>query len=73
MNPTLTMCLSVCVCVSQTDKDILLRPELEEIQVNNPDRFNLWLTLDRAPDGNVSHQLLLTAVQYNLRSTTVFF
>ncbi|XP_008313618.2 NADH-cytochrome b5 reductase 3 [Cynoglossus semilaevis] len=35
---------------NQTDKLILLRPELEEIQVNNPDRFNLWLTLDRAPD-----------------------
>lgn len=36
---------------SQTEKDILLRPELEEIQVNNPDRFKLWFTLDRAPEG----------------------
>lgn len=35
---------------NQTEKDILLRPELEEIQVNNPDRFKLWFTLDRAPD-----------------------
>ncbi|CAK6949998.1 NADH-cytochrome b5 reductase 3 [Scomber scombrus] len=35
---------------NQTEKDILLRPELEEIQANNPDRFNLWFTLDRAPD-----------------------
>lgn len=34
---------------NQTEKDILLRPELEEIQVNNPDRFKLWFTLDRAP------------------------
>ncbi|XP_029018811.1 NADH-cytochrome b5 reductase 3 [Betta splendens] len=34
---------------NQTEKDILLRPELEEIQVNNPDRFHLWFTLDRAP------------------------
>lgn len=35
---------------NQTEKDILLRPELEEIQVNHPDRFKLWFTLDRAPD-----------------------
>uniref|UniRef100_A0A8D2ZUJ6 NADH-cytochrome b5 reductase 3 n=1 Tax=Scophthalmus maximus TaxID=52904 RepID=A0A8D2ZUJ6_SCOMX len=35
---------------NQTEKDILLRPELEEIQVNNPDRFKLWFTLDRASD-----------------------
>lgn len=34
---------------NQTEKDILLRPELEEIQVNNPDRFKLWFTLDKAP------------------------
>uniref|UniRef100_A0A7N8X0F7 NADH-cytochrome b5 reductase n=1 Tax=Mastacembelus armatus TaxID=205130 RepID=A0A7N8X0F7_9TELE len=34
---------------NQMEKDILLRPELEEIQVNNPDRFKLWFTLDRAP------------------------
>ncbi|KAF7658055.1 hypothetical protein LDENG_00018160 [Lucifuga dentata] len=35
---------------NQTEKDILLRPELEEILVNNPDRFKLWFTLDRAPE-----------------------
>ncbi|XP_074482364.1 NADH-cytochrome b5 reductase 3 [Sebastes fasciatus] len=35
---------------NQTEKDILLRPELEEIQVNHPDRFKLWFTLDRAPE-----------------------
>lgn len=34
---------------NQTEKDILLRPELEEIQVNNPDRFKLWFTVDRPP------------------------
>lgn len=34
---------------NQTEKDILLRPELEEILVNNPDRFKLWFTLDKAP------------------------
>ncbi|XP_057712133.1 NADH-cytochrome b5 reductase 3-like [Corythoichthys intestinalis] len=34
---------------NQTEKDILLRPELEEIQVNHPERFKLWFTVDRAP------------------------
>uniref|UniRef100_A0A8C8DLH9 NADH-cytochrome b5 reductase n=1 Tax=Oryzias sinensis TaxID=183150 RepID=A0A8C8DLH9_9TELE len=34
---------------NQTEKDILLRPELEEIQVKHPDRFRLWFTVDRAP------------------------
>uniref|UniRef100_A0A3B3HI43 NADH-cytochrome b5 reductase n=1 Tax=Oryzias latipes TaxID=8090 RepID=A0A3B3HI43_ORYLA len=36
---------------NQTEKDILLRPELEEIQVKHPDRFRLWFTVDRAPLG----------------------
>ncbi|XP_056132535.1 NADH-cytochrome b5 reductase 3 [Lampris incognitus] len=35
---------------NQTEKDILLRPELEEIMVNHPDRFKLWFTLDKAPE-----------------------
>ncbi|XP_069048860.1 NADH-cytochrome b5 reductase 3-like [Lepisosteus oculatus] len=35
---------------NQTEKDILLRPELEEIQANYPSRFKLWFTLDRAPE-----------------------
>ncbi|XP_035257930.1 NADH-cytochrome b5 reductase 3 [Anguilla anguilla] len=34
---------------NQTDKDILLRPELEEILANHPSRFKLWFTVDRAP------------------------
>ncbi|KAI4905837.1 hypothetical protein NFI96_014555 [Prochilodus magdalenae] len=34
---------------NQTEKDILLRPELEEILANHPDRFNLWYTLDKVP------------------------
>ncbi|KFP11055.1 NADH-cytochrome b5 reductase 3, partial [Egretta garzetta] len=35
---------------NQTEKDILLRFELEEIQVQNPGRFKCWYTLDRAPE-----------------------
>ncbi|XP_053321154.1 NADH-cytochrome b5 reductase 3 [Spea bombifrons] len=34
---------------NQTEKDILLRNELEEIRANHP-RFKLWYTLDRAPE-----------------------
>lgn len=34
---------------NQTEKDILLQPELEEITVKYPSRFHLWYTLDRAP------------------------
>lgn len=36
---------------NQTENDILLRTELEEIQVQYPDRFHLWFTLDRPQPG----------------------
>lgn len=32
---------------NQTENDILLRPELEDIQLEYPNRFHLWFTLDR--------------------------
>ncbi|KAL0978236.1 hypothetical protein UPYG_G00167830 [Umbra pygmaea] len=35
---------------NQTEKDILLRNELEEIQARDPERFQLWFTVDRAPE-----------------------
>ncbi|KAM4676302.1 NADH-cytochrome b5 reductase 3 [Discoglossus pictus] len=35
---------------NQTEKDILLRDELEEIQTAHSSRFKLWYTLDRAPE-----------------------
>jgi len=34
---------------NQTDGDILLRPELEELRERYSDRFHLWYTLDRPP------------------------
>ncbi|XP_067415408.1 NADH-cytochrome b5 reductase 3 isoform X1 [Emydura macquarii macquarii] len=49
---------------NQSEKDILLRSELEEVQVQHSDRFKLWYTLDRAPEnweysqGFVSQDLL---------------
>ncbi|KAG8438592.1 hypothetical protein GDO86_004960 [Hymenochirus boettgeri] len=35
---------------NQTEKDILLRDELEEIRERHPRRFKLWYTLDKAPE-----------------------
>ncbi|XP_030077530.1 NADH-cytochrome b5 reductase 1 [Microcaecilia unicolor] len=34
---------------NQTDKDILLRDELEELETRYPDRFKLWFIVERAP------------------------
>ncbi|EPY88527.1 NADH-cytochrome b5 reductase 3-like isoform 2 [Camelus ferus] len=36
---------------NQTEKDILLRPELEELRNEHSARFKLWYTVDRAPEG----------------------
>uniref|UniRef100_A0A8C4Q4F1 NADH-cytochrome b5 reductase n=1 Tax=Eptatretus burgeri TaxID=7764 RepID=A0A8C4Q4F1_EPTBU len=35
---------------NQTEQDILLRGELEELASSHPDLFHLWLTLDRPPE-----------------------
>ena len=32
---------------NQTEEDILVRKELEEIEVKHPDRFKIWYTVDR--------------------------
>ncbi|XP_011420571.1 NADH-cytochrome b5 reductase 3-like isoform X2 [Crassostrea angulata] len=36
---------------NQTEDDILLRTELEDIQAIHPDRFQLWYTIDRPTEG----------------------
>ncbi|XP_041072213.1 NADH-cytochrome b5 reductase 3-like [Carcharodon carcharias] len=36
---------------NQTEKDILLQSELEEIEAEHPHRVIIWYTLDRAPEG----------------------
>ncbi|XP_072171809.1 NADH-cytochrome b5 reductase 3-like [Diadema setosum] len=36
---------------NQTEQDILLRKELEEVKEDQPDRFHLWYTLDRPQEG----------------------
>ena len=43
---------------NQTEDDILLREELEEVQKQNPDRFKLWYTVDRPNDGRILKPLL---------------
>lgn len=39
------------IFANQTENDILLRTELEEVAADHPDRFKLWYTLDRPEDG----------------------
>jgi cytochrome-b5 reductase len=36
---------------NQTEQDILLRDELEQLAASNSDRFKLWYTVDRESDG----------------------
>ncbi|KAG5273291.1 hypothetical protein AALO_G00149750 [Alosa alosa] len=36
---------------NQTEKDILLREELEEVRTSHPEQFKLWYTLDKPPQG----------------------
>lgn len=36
---------------NQTEKDIILREDLEELQAQHPNRFKLWFTLDHPPEG----------------------
>ncbi|KAG8507236.1 NADH-cytochrome b5 reductase 2, partial [Galemys pyrenaicus] len=39
------------IFANQTEEDILVRKELEEVARTHPHQFNLWYTLDRPPDG----------------------
>lgn len=43
-------CLSLLLA-NQTEEDILLREELEEVAERHPDRFRLWYTVDRPGEG----------------------
>ena len=36
---------------NQSEKDILVRKELEEVAEKHPDQFKLWYTLDTTPEG----------------------
>lgn len=49
-DPEDTTCLSLLLA-NQSEDDILLRQELEEVQKEHPDRFKLWYTVDRPAEG----------------------
>ncbi|MEE6493159.1 hypothetical protein FKM82_016751 [Ascaphus truei] len=36
---------------NQSEKDILLRDDLQELQARHPERFKLWFAVDNAPEG----------------------
>ncbi|XP_070828562.1 NADH-cytochrome b5 reductase 2 [Chaetodon trifascialis] len=52
------------IFANQTEKDILLREELEEAKKNHPDKIKLWFTLDKPPQdwsygsGFVTHDMI---------------
>nr|KAF6437366.1 cytochrome b5 reductase 2 [Molossus molossus] len=39
------------IFANQTEDDILMRKELEEVAKTHPEQFSLWYTLDRPPAG----------------------
>lgn len=49
-DPEDTTCLSLLLA-NQTEEDILLRAELEEVAEKHPERFRLWYTVDRPGEG----------------------
>uniref|UniRef100_A0A9J8BC65 cytochrome-b5 reductase n=1 Tax=Cyprinus carpio carpio TaxID=630221 RepID=A0A9J8BC65_CYPCA len=46
--------ITIPTCLQQTEKDILLLTELEEIIASHLTCFKLWYTIDRAPDDRIS-------------------
>lgn len=49
-DPTDTTQLAL-LFANQTEKDILVRKELEDVVSKHPDQFKLWYTLDMPPAG----------------------
>lgn len=52
------MCCFFSLFLFQTEKDILLREELEEVQKNHPEKVKVWYTLDKAPQGETTLLIL---------------
>lgn len=40
---------------NQSEDDILLRKELDELAEQHSDRFKVWYTVDRSTDGKLSY------------------
>ncbi|RXG54066.1 NADH-cytochrome b5 reductase 1 [Armadillidium vulgare] len=45
------------IFANQTEEDILLRQELEEVANSYPDRFKLWYTISTANEDMISHHM----------------
>ena len=50
---------------NQTESDILLRKELEEVRDAHSERFNLWYTIDRPTEG-WQYRLVLATSSLNI-------
>lgn len=44
---------------NQTEEDILLRDELEEVAKNYPDQVKIWYTVDRPTEGNNNYMFII--------------
>ena len=53
----------------QTEKDILLQDELEQLRDKHPRRFKLWYTVDR-PEEGIFYILLINPVKLCSRCRT---
>ena len=66
---------------NQSEDDILLREELEDVQKQFPERFKLWYTVDRPTEGNclqyitllVTTKLIAYLHSSKMRSNTSYF
>lgn len=57
---------------NQTQKDILLREELEDAQRQYPDQFKLWYTLDTPPQGKFNLIHIISLSLCNLYQIQIF-
>ena len=51
---------------NQSEEDILLREELEEVQKQFPERFKLWYTVDRPNEGTSFTIILYNIMLYHM-------
>lgn len=59
--------LRKCVSLPQTEEDILLRKELDEVHRNHPDKLNLWYTLDKPSEGISRWILIMITVEMTVK------
>ena len=63
-------CLSL-LFANQTEEDILLREELEEVQKEYPERFKLWYTVDRPTEGIYLGNYIFNHTYYTRKRLTI--